>query len=328
MCSASRPRLATQTIPKSSRDRSWSDEKIWPASLLADGPKASPLAAVASWPPTFDPGLGDPGLGQSSPLTRGPGDWSGPAAIVRGQDYDDALVTDRPDFTEASSVVGYRRLQIEGGYTYAHDKSDGIATDEHVLPELLMRYGLSDCVELRIGWVGYVSVTETVQATSTATNSSGGTGLDLGFKVKCTDQQGWMPESAVIFGVTAPIGDPEIDSDRVGASAVGAYSWELNDWLSIGGNTGFFSVPSDGDYFNLFAQSIAAGISLTDRLGMYQEWIMLVFDDAADSPTQHIYNGGFTFLVTPDLQLDWRAGIGLNEAADDFFTGVGFAVRR
>ncbi len=284
---------------------------------------AVPSAASASWATDFDPGFG-----QSSPLTREAADWLDPNRIVRGQDYDDALVTDRPDFTEASSVVGYRRLQIEGGYTYGHDRAGGIETEEHVLPELLLRYGLTDCLELRIGWVGHVSVTETVIATNVSTETRGGTGLDVGFKLQLTDQQGWTPEFAVICGVTAPIGDTEVDTDRVGASVVSAYSWELTDCLSIGGNTGIFSAPSADAYFNLFTQSIALGIGLTDRIGMYHEWIMLDFDDALGSPTQHFYNGGFTYLVTPNLQLDWRAGTGLNDASGDYFTGVGFAVRR
>jgi hypothetical protein len=38
-------------------------------------------------------------------------------------------------------------------------------------------------------------------------------------------------------------------------------------------------------------------------------------------------NGGFTWLITENLQLDWRAGFGLNEEADDFFTGAGFGIR-
>jgi len=39
-------------------------------------------------------------------------------------------------------------------------------------------------------------------------------------------------------------------------------------------------------------------------------------------------NAGLTYLVTPNFQLDWRAGLGLNTAADGFFTGCGFTVRR
>ena len=52
----------------------------------------------------------------------------------------------------------------------------------------------------------------------------------------------------------------------------------------------------------------------------------------ADPPTvlapgvAHI-EGGFTFLVNEDLQLDVSAGAGLNDAAPDFFVAAGVAWR-
>lgn len=42
---------------------------------------------------------------------------------------------------------------------------------------------------------------------------------------------------------------------------------------------------------------------------------------------EHYFNGGFTFPITNNLQFDVRAGLGLNEAADDYFLGAGGAVR-
>jgi len=41
----------------------------------------------------------------------------------------------------------------------------------------------------------------------------------------------------------------------------------------------------------------------------------------------HFINGGFTYLITNNLQIDWRAGFGVNEEAEDFFTGVGLSWR-
>ena len=248
-------------------------------------------------------------------------------SIARGEGFDDALVTDRPDFTESSSVVPRCRLQIETGYTYLHDESAGVSVDEHVLPEMLLRYGLTDCLELRVVWVGFVSSTERDRLTGLTDQTDGGTGLDIGIKRQFTDQDGWLPESGVIVGITAPVGDPEVGTTQLGASAVGLYSWQINDRLSVAGNTGCFFASPGGDYYNLFTQSVSAAVSLTDRLGMYHEWFVLAFDGAEDSRPRHFYNGGVTYLVTPDLQLDWRAGVGLTEASGDFFTGAGFSAR-
>jgi hypothetical protein len=34
-----------------------------------------------------------------------------------------------------------------------------------------------------------------------------------------------------------------------------------------------------------------------------------------------------TYLITNNIQWDLRAGVGLNQAADDFFTGTGISIR-
>jgi len=36
---------------------------------------------------------------------------------------------------------------------------------------------------------------------------------------------------------------------------------------------------------------------------------------------------GIVYFVTPNLQLDMRAGVGLNEHSNDFLAGLGFAAR-
>jgi hypothetical protein len=68
-------------------------------------------------------------------------------------------------------------------------------------------------------------------------------------------------------------------------------------------------------------------VSLTERLGSYAEGFALVPDGADTNRPQQYFNGGFTYLLTHDIQLDVRAGVGLNEAADDFFVGSGLSVR-
>jgi len=42
---------------------------------------------------------------------------------------------------------------------------------------------------------------------------------------------------------------------------------------------------------------------------------------------QHYFDGGLTYLISSDVQWDLRAGLGLNDAADDFFVGTGLSIR-
>jgi hypothetical protein len=66
------------------------------------------------------------------------------AYILNGQQASE-IVTDRPDVTEASTVVPKDGLQIENGFTQTSDHGTGTPD----LSESLVRYGLSDRTELR-----------------------------------------------------------------------------------------------------------------------------------------------------------------------------------
>ena len=71
---------------------------------------------------------------------------------------------------------------------------------------------------------------------------------------------------------------------------------------------------------------MSAGYTLTDWLGTYVEYFGFYPSDRW-TDCAHFLNGGFTFPITDNLQFDVRAGVGLNEEADDFFTGAGLAMR-
>ena len=82
---------------------------------------------------------------------------------------------------------------------------------------------------------------------------------------------------------------------------------------------------ADKDSLSSVVYSLVSGFGLTDRLGLYME----VFGDTGLSlksgPANYV-NGGFTYLVRPDIQLDIEGGVGLSDRADDWFAGIGLAV--
>jgi hypothetical protein len=60
---------------------------------------------------------------------------------------------------------------------------------------------------------------------------------------------------------------------------------------------------------------------------MYTEFFSLMPSGASTAKPEHYFDGGFTFSVTNNLQLDVRGGSGLNAAANDYFIGSGAVVR-
>jgi hypothetical protein len=245
-----------------------------------------------------------------------------------GPDLDEPLVTDRPDFTEASSTVGQGVTQIEAGYVYVKDNSEDGSHDGHAYPDLLVRHGiLQNWLELRVAWT-YLSERETIGRVTTTNDRS--SDLYLGLKVGLTPQLDWLPEMALIPQMFVPVSsDPILGGGEVLPGINWVYSWELSDSLSMAGSSQINRAldSETGAPFGLFAQSWVFGASLSDRIGSYAEWFALVPDGADSVRTQHYANGGFTYLVNNNIQLDLRAGVGLSDASDDFFAGSGIAIR-
>ena len=84
------------------------------------------------------------------------------------------------------------------------------------------------------------------------------------------------------------------------------------------------SVTEAGDRSFQLSGAAGSGWSLTEKLGTYMEYFGIFREDNGPA---HNFNGGFTYLISRDIQVDIYAGVGLNERADDLFIGAGFARR-
>ncbi len=281
-------------------------------------------------------------LADDQPCSYGPCDcqsrgtlfqWSYGTSFSGGPDLDEPLVTDRPDFTEASSTVGLGVAQIEFGYTYSYDSSDGESTRAQSFGEPLLRVGIfADWLEFRIAVFPLEERTRSVGASNTTT---GVADLYLGFKIGLTPQEGILPEMALIPQMNVPSGSNAFTSDSVEPGLNWIYAWEISDFISTAGSTqGNRRIDgATGDSYLEIAQSWTIAYTLSDRVGAYTEWFALIGSGTGTPQTEHhvggghYANGGFTFLLTDDIQFDIRAGWGLSETADDFFAGTGLSIR-
>jgi hypothetical protein len=256
----------------------------------------------------------------------GEGEFAG--AATEEPEEEDPIATDRPDFTETSTTVGLGRVQLEMGYRYIEDRSGGTRTRTHSYPEALLRIGmLHEWFELRLG---QNFGDETLFAAAASTGNSGAEDLYVGCKIALTEQCGWLPEMALTPQMTLPTGDPSFTADEVMPGLNWLYGWDVTECWSFAGSTqGNRERDDSGHYYTVFAQSLTNGFSITDRLGAYAEWFAFFPHSASDSSAkpEHYFDGGFTFLVTNDLQLDIEAGVGLTEAADDYFVATGLGIR-
>lgn len=253
--------------------------------------------------------------------------WSANPCVTGGPDLDAPLVTDRPDFTEASSTVGRGVAQIEFGWTYTYDTDGTRSVRSNSYGEPLLRYGiLDDWLEFRLA---LFPVEERTNTGGTSTSVSGTEDLYLGFKIALTPQEGFLPEMAIIPQMTVPTGSNAFTSNETLPGVNWIYGWEINDFISTAGSSQFNRAVDggSGNNYTEWAQSWTVAYSLTDELGAYTEWYGLFPTSADTDQTQHYFNGGFTYLLSDDVQFDIRAGVGLNDAADDYFIGTGLSIR-
>jgi outer membrane putative beta-barrel porin/alpha-amylase len=241
---------------------------------------------------------------------------------------DEPLETDRPDFVEASSLVPRGRVQLESGYTFTRDRVGDIEATAHAVPQFVWRIGLTERFEMRMVWDnGYNFEREVDRGAGTVTKRSGGGDMDLGLKTALLKPNGWIPEACVISTLSVPTGADEYRSSKTQPKFNLLYGWDLTDDLSFAGATGLQYLFEDDDNFIQISQAFTTGYSITEKLGMYVEWFSFYYDGANDGKPQHYADSGFTYKFTPNFQVDIRAGIGLNDAANDLFTGVGYALR-
>lgn len=283
--------------------------------------------------PTVDSKAGEPPSDKSQldaatsrPETKGLWFWE-PA------DLTEPLVTDRPDFTESTDAIPRGHFQLEMGYTFTYDREENDRVRNHTAPEFLLRVGLFDDFELRLGWEGY-SWSENLfegrtrggRAVTREDSTQGSNDLSIGFKYKLLEQKGLRPHFGVIGAVSVPSGSAGVSSGDVDPEVVLLWAYDVTDWFAVAGNVGL-AVPRDaGGRFVQTSSSLSVAFALTDELGTYVEYFGF-YPNANDSGAAHSLNNGFTYLITDNFQLDVRVGFGLNEEADDFFTGIGFSWR-
>lgn len=311
-----------------------------PRGMLAAAWSALHLAGLAAGSHADDRPIGEPRTPQAATSAAATEPAEGPASSksrnVFGLDaapLDEPLVTDRPDFTESTVTVPYGRAQIEAGYTYTYDSGDGVRFQDHTYPETLLRIGLVEDVELRLSWLGWSHSQETFRFRNdagrrikTTERDDGGNDVSVGFKFHLWDQDGLVPDTGVIVEASMPTGAAGLTSGDVDPAVKLLWAYDLTDDLALAGNVNVATPTADAGRFFQSSASVSLGYGITDRLGTYVEYFGFYPNDR-NTADAHFANGGFTYLITDNFQLDIRAGVGLNDEADDFFTGVGFAFR-
>jgi hypothetical protein len=243
------------------------------------------------------------------------------------EEEEEEIETDRDSFTPATTTSGYRRLIIEAAHSLIDNRA---VPDTHSFPELLMRYGANDWLELRLGWNYEVGGAGNPISGNVPSDFDAEAELErasrvlYGLKAGLTNQDVWLPQSAVILqGFTPTSGE----SSHTDISASYVFGWTLpNRWVwdsAVRYSTGLL----EGDDFNIWTPSTVLKIPVNERWKAHIEYFGVLTNGREDESVQHFFSTGARYLLTSSLEIGGRVGWGLNRDAPNFFSNFGIGWR-
>jgi hypothetical protein len=241
------------------------------------------------------------------------------------------IETDRPDFTESPNVVPKGALQIETGFILENDQEStaglggpNTLNRQHItINTTLFRLGLTENVELRLN-TGFISneldFKSGLVGQDTITTKKGFQTSFIGFKTNL------YKNDKISIGFLGHLYIPELASgdfmkangQKIAPEFLIPLTYDITDKFGIAVQYG---LSWDGFTPNpTTSYTLALGYSITDKLSAYVEPYGFLTNNGDEL---HLINGGFTYLINDDFQVDLTGGFGLNEAAPDNFINCG-----
>jgi hypothetical protein len=230
------------------------------------------------------------------------------------------MVTDRPDQTEAPSLVPTGGLQVETGFIYEKDRSSGVNTTNYTYNTTLVKYGVNEFIELRLisEYLGqYVRISE-----SQSTKVKGLSPLALGVKIKIAEEKGFAPKAAFIGHINLKTGSEAFNPSYTAVDFRFTFAHTLSDQFTLSYNLGAEWDGETPDATFLYTLSLVH--LLTDKAGLFVEGYSFFPEN---SKVDNRIDAGFTYKFTPVVQGDISAGLGISKNAPDYFLSTGISFR-
>jgi len=233
----------------------------------------------------------------------------------------EALITDRPDQTESPNAMPKGFLQIETGAGFESFEDNNIKTEDFTLNTMLIRYGLLDNLELRLGW-DFVEGKTKINGNAINNITSGFSPLLLGFKTEIAKEKGVLPEIGFLGHLYLPFSaSTDYKPETTGVDFRFSFAHTLSEKSSLAYNLG--AAWGNDSPEAAYVYTLVYGYSITDKLGAYVE---LYGDLPENNKANHLWNFGFTYLVSNNLQLDILGGTSITEG-QDFMIAAGISFR-
>lgn len=246
------------------------------------------------------------------------------AAGAQERDY----CPERPGIDTPACTMAPGRVSVETSLVdWTRDDQPGSREDTVLIGDTLVRVGLNDIIEARVGWTpfGHDRIRD-----ATGTEAANRVGdVSLGLKANVHDPDGKGLSVAVLPFVTLPVGRTPIGDGDWGGGLLLPVTYELSDTVSIDLTPeADAAVDTDGHGRHL-AYSGAAGLAfkLDKALTLTGEVQALRDEDPMGSTTQTLAALSLAWSANDDLQFDVFGAAGLNHDTPDARVYAGIARR-
>jgi hypothetical protein len=240
-------------------------------------------------------------------------------------EVEEFIETDRNSFTFARMTVGANRLIIGSSYSFIDLHGEKI---KNSFPELLMRLGIGDRFELRLGW-NYESGRERLPAAGNIAGFFGANAeqqMFYGFKAAVTQQSGWMPGSALLAQGHTPTGGHQSVTQLRTGYVVG---WILPNRWHFDASFRFGTDDDEGRPYVLWAPSAVLKIPLTpsERLFTHVEYFGVITNGKQEDISLHFVDTALHYLITPNMEIGAIVAFGPHSHGLNIVTNVGIGIR-
>jgi hypothetical protein len=240
-------------------------------------------------------------------------------ALVPGEKTN-AMLTDRPGFTESSDVIARGTFQFESGLNFEVNTRNGLRQHSTTAPTSLMRFGLGGRTELRLGSDGFLS------RSADGARASGYSDLEVGLKIRLLDHDKAGVDVAVIPMISVPTGSEGFTSGHIDPTIKLTWARALAAGFGATGNVNLALSTDDDGRYTQRAFSVSLGRDLLADWGGFVEAYGFTPVGRGDGEGVPL-DWGVSRLVGHNLQFDAEMGRALVTAAPDWFVGFGFAIR-
>lgn len=239
------------------------------------------------------------------------------------------MATDRPDKTESAYTVDAGHYQFEMDLlSYTYDRSDAETVKALGIAPINLKFGLLNNVDLQLVAESYNIQWTKDRGARSSERLSGFGDLLLRCKTNLWGNDGGPSALSVMPFVKLPTNQRNLGNGAVEGGVIFPFAMELPaDWgLGAQVEVDWLQDFASTDYHPEFLSTITVSHDIVGKLGGYVE---LFSNVSAERGAKWIatFDFGFTYAVTPDVQLDAGMNIGLTSAADDLNPFIGLSMR-